>query len=415
MIRSMYAAISGLRNHQTMMDVVGNNIANVNTNGYKGSSTVFTDVLSQTLTGGNAPGAMGGTNPAQVGLGSRLGGINTDFSQGSLQRSGRNTDFAIQGDGFFVTNSGGEQLYTRAGSFNLDADGNIVTNDGGFLQGWVADATGAVNTNAPVAGLQIPTGALIPPRGTTNVDMTGNLPGGAAPGTVVTTAINVFDTQGNAIPLNLSYTRTTTSTNPNNEWTVTATYGNPATNVPLTGGVLTFDANGQLEVPPTLGIAAGAIPQVGAMTIDLGQPTDPNHVTQFGTGASVLARTQDGYAPGTLQSFTLGRDGTIVGSYSNGQTRAIAQVAMATFANPQGLSKIGSSQFRIGANSGAAEIGPAGTGGRGILTQGALEQSNVDLAQEFTSLIVAQRGFQANSRVITTSDEMLQEVVNLKR
>ena len=183
MIRSMYAAISGLRNHQTMMDVVGNNIANVNTNGYKGSSTVFTDVLSQTLTGGNAPGAMGGTNPAQVGLGSRLGGINTDFSQGSLQRSGRNTDFAIQGDGFFVTNSGGEQLYTRAGSFSLDAAGNLVTNDGGFLQGWAADATGAVSTNGPVANLQIPTDALIPPRGTGNVQMTGNLPGGAAPGT----------------------------------------------------------------------------------------------------------------------------------------------------------------------------------------------------------------------------------------
>jgi flagellar hook protein FlgE len=406
----MYSAISGLRNHQTMMDVVGNNIANVNTNGYKASSTVFTDVLSQTISGGNAPATLGGTNPAQVGLGSRLGAINTDFSQGSLQRSGRNTDFAIQGDGFFVVDQGGEQVYSRAGSFSLDANGNLVTNDGGYMQGWSPNAAGTIDTNGPIGRITVPTGALITPQGTSTVNMSGNLPATATVGTAVATAINVYDTQGNAIPLNMTYTKSAA-----NQWTVSATQGNPPTALTLANNVLTFDAAGQLTSGSAVTISAGQIPQLGAVDINLGAPTDATHVTQFGTSASILARSQNGSAPGSLESFAMGRDGMMVGTYSNGQTRAIGQVAMAAFANPQGLEKIGSSQFRISVNSGPPAIGAPGAGGRGILMQGALEMSNVDLAQEFTSLIVAQRGFQANSRVITTSDELLQEVVNLKR
>jgi flagellar hook protein FlgE len=407
LIRSMYAAISGLRNHQTMMDVVGNNIANVNTTGFKGSSTVFTDVLSQTLAGGGAPSAaLGGTNPAQVGLGSRLGAINTDFSQGSMQRSGRNTDFAIQGDGFFVVDQGGAQVFSRAGSFNLDAAGNVVNNEGGFMMGWMPDAAGNVNTNAPVGRLTIPTGALIPPNATTTVTMTGNLPAGSAVGTAVATSINVYDAQGTATQLNLTFTKTAADT-----WSTDVSVGTPpvVTNI----GNVTFNpADGTLTSGP-LAVPAGTVPNLGAFAVNFGTAADP--VTQYGASASVLARTQSGNAAGSLESFSMGRDGTLVGTYSNGQTRPIGLVAMAAFANPQGLEKIGSSQFRVSANSGAAEIGQAGTGGRGILLQGVLEMSNVDLAGEFTSLIVAQRGFQANSRVITTSDEMLQEVVNLKR
>jgi flagellar hook protein FlgE len=410
MIRSMYSAISGLRNHQTMMDVVGNNISNVNTNGFKASSTVFTDVLSQTLSGGSAPAILGGTNPAQVGLGSRMGAINTDFSQGSMQRSGRNTDFAVQGDGFFVIESGGEQLYTRSGSFSLDANGNLVTNDGAYVQGWSPQANGVVDTNQPVGPLTVPTGALIEPTGTSTVQMSGNLPANAAVGTTVATAITIFDTQGNGMPLNMTYTKSAA-----NQWTVTATRGTPPTAVTLTGNVLTFNATGELTSGSTVTMAGGQIPQMGAVAIQLGALADANRVTQYGSSASILARQQNGASPGSLESFTMGRDGLIMGTYSNGQTQAIGQVAMAGFANPQGLEKLGSSQFRVSINSGVAELGVPGTGGRGILVQGALEMSNVDLAQEFTSLIVAQRGFQANSRVITTSDEMLQEVVNLKR
>jgi flagellar hook protein FlgE len=410
MIRSMYAAISGLRNHQTMMDVVGNNIANVNTNGFKGSSAVFTDVLSQTLNGGGAPSAaIGGTNPAQVGLGSRLGAINTDFSQGSMQRSGRITDFAIQGDGFFVIDQGGSQVYSRAGSFSLDAAGSVVNNEGGYMMGWLPDATGAVNTNTPIQKLSIPTGALIPPKTTDAVTMTGNLPANATSGTAIATSINVYDNAGTAIQLNLTFTKTVNA----GEWTVTATQGNPPAAAAITGGTITFNGSGALTGTPAISLASGVLPNMGAVAINLGSASDP--VTQFGAGASILARSQTGFAAGSLEAFSMGRDGTLVGSYSNGQTRPIGLVAMAAFANPQGLEKIGSSEFRVSANSGAAEIGQAGTGGRGLLLQGALEMSNVDLAQEFTQLIVAQRGFQANSRVITTSDEMLQEVVNLKR
>jgi flagellar hook protein FlgE len=404
MIRSMYAAISGLRNHQTMMDVVGNNIANVNTTGFKGSSTVFTDVLSQTLAGGGAPSAaIGGTNPAQVGLGSRLGAINTDFSQGSMQRSGRITDFALQGDGFFVVDQGGAQMYTRAGSFSLDASGNLVNNEGGYMQGWMPDATGAVNTNSPVGPLTIPTGALIPPRRSDTVTMTGNLPAAATVGTEVSTQINVFDAQGTAVPLNVTFRKTGPDA-----WDAVIP-GSPET--PL--GALAFNAAGALTSGP-LTIPANTLPGVGwDVALNMGTASDP--VSQFGVGASILARTQDGYAAGSLQAFSLGRDGTIMGSYSNGQSRTIGMLATAAFANPQGLEKAGSSMFRVSANSGNPEVGSPGTGGRGIVLQGVLEMSNVDLAQEFTSLIVAQRGFQANSRVITTSDELLQEVVNLKR
>ena len=410
MIRSMYSAISGLRNHQTMMDVVGNNIANVNTTGYKGSNTVFHDVLSQTLQGATGPATLGGTNPAQVGLGSRLAGINTDFSQGSLQRSGRITDMAIQGDGFFVVDQGGAQVFSRAGNFSLDANGNLATTEGGLVQGWQADGFGNIDSNGAIGPLKVPVGQLVPPTGTANINLDGNLPAADAVGTAVTTASKIYDTQGNAVILNFTFTKTAA-----NQWTATASYGSPATNVALTNNVLAFDATGTLTSGASMGIAAGAIPQMTAMSVNMGGTGTTGQVSQYGSANSLLARTQDGASAGSLQSFSMGQDGTIMGTYTNGQTRAIAQVALANFANPQGLEKIGNSQFRITANSGAPEIGVAGLGGKGLLVQGALEQSNVDLAQEFTSLIMAQRGFQANGRVITTSDEMLQEVVNLKR
>lgn len=423
MIRSMYSAVSGLRNHQTMMDVVGNNVANVNTTGFKSSTTVFQDVLSQVLRGAGlgAPGT-GGTNPAQVGLGSRIAGISTDFSQGGLQRTGRATDFAIQGDGFFVTQFAGQQLFTRAGSFSVDSAGRLTTQDGGLVQGWQADATGGVNTNAGITNLVIPVGDLVSPVQTGQVTMGGNLPAEAADGTVISNSVEVFDGQGNPITLRLEFTKTDA-----NEWNAVYRYVDgagalqpapPAAGSAITDGTITFGANGELTSGFAMTIAGGAIPGFGAgnpITISLGAAGQPNRLTQFGslTSASILA--QDGAAAGTLQSFTVSQEGLIVGAYSNGRTRAIGQLALATFANPEGLEKAGSSTYRTTVNSGLAQLGIGAQGGRGLISSGTLEMSNVDLANEFTSLIVAQRGFQANSRVVTTSDEMLQEVVNLKR
>ncbi|HEU5474219.1 MAG TPA: flagellar hook-basal body complex protein [Actinophytocola sp.] len=273
MLRSLFSGISGLRGHQQMMDVTGNNIANVNTTGFKSSQVVFADALSQTLRGATAPGAnTGATNPAQVGLGVRTAGINTNFGQGATQVTGRNEDMLIQGDGFFVVNAGGQQVYTRAGAMNFDATGQLVTPDGGLVQGWMA---------------------------------------------------------------------------PNN----------PATD-----------------------------------------PLQPLVVD------SALYR-----------SFSVASDGTLTGLTAAGTSVAIGQIAIANFANPGGLEKAGGSLYRETVNSGAVQVGTAGQNGTGEVISNALEMSNVDLAQELTGLIIAQRGFQANSKVISTSDELLQDLMNLKR
>lgn len=423
MIRSMFSAVSGLRNHQTMMDVVGNNIANVNTSGFKSSTTVFQDVLSQVLRGaGAATQAVGGTNPAQVGLGSRIAGITTNFSQGALQLTGRSTDFAIQGDGFFVVNQGGQQLFTRAGSFSTDALGRLVSQDGGFLQGWQADATGTVNPNGPVTNIVIPVGDIIPPVQTETIYLGGNLPSDADVGDTVANSVQVFDAQGNAVTIRFEFTKAATD-----EWDVVYRYVDtagvlqptpPAAGTALTGSPLQFDGAGELTSTYDLTLAGGVVPGFGAgedITVNLGAAGEPNRMTQFGTLSTLAVLDQDGSAAGTLQSFTVGQDGLIMGSYSNGGNRPIGQLVLSSFANPEGLDKVGGSNYRATVNSGLPQLGVAGQGGRGLISVGTLEMSNVDLAAEFTNLIVAQRGFQANSRVVTTSDELLQEVVNLKR
>jgi flagellar hook protein FlgE len=421
-IRSMFSAISGLRSHQTMMDVVGNNIANVNSTGFKSSSVVFQDVLSQTLYGAGAPGAaLGGTNPAQVGLGTRLAAVTTNFEQGSRQRTGRSTDFAIQGDGFFIVDDGGQNLYTRAGAFSADANGNLVTQQGALVQGWVADINGVVDSTAPLTALQVPVGSLLTPQQTANITLGGNLASAAAVGTSYETSLDTFDAQGTAVQVSFLFTKTADATTlppgQSGEWTVTATQGIPPTAVALTSNVLTFGTDGELITPATrtIDIAAGAIPNTGAVTVSLGAAGQPGRLTTFGSGASLAALAQDGFAAGSLTSFDVSPQGQLIGTYSNGVSRAIGQLALANFANPEGLERAGDSAFRATQNSGLVQIGTPGTGGRGQLVVGAVEMSNVDLAQEFTNLVLAQRGFQANSRVITSSDEMLQEIVNLKR
>jgi flagellar hook protein FlgE len=409
----MSSALSGLRNHQVMLDVVGNDIANVSTVGFKSSSTVFSDVLTQTLNGASAPGAStAGTNPAQIGLGSRLVGTVQSFTQGAIQRTGRTTDISIQGDGFFVVNNGIEDLYTRAGSFTLDANGNLATPDGMLVQGWQADATGVVNSNAGIGPLQIRVGELLPPTQTSLVDLGGNLSADAAVGTVNTLTVAAYDEQGVAVPLNLTFTKTAA-----NEWTVSATAGVPAVAVAMTDNVLTFDGSGELTAPAdrNMNIAGGVIPNMpNAISIDFGGASEPGRLTQYAGSSSAAITQQDGSPAGALQSFNLGQDGTIVGNYSNGRTKAIGQVALAVFANPGGLERI-AGVWRGSPNSGLAQVGTPGGGGRGLVSSGTLEMSNVDLAEEFTRLIVAQRGFQGNARVITTADEILQEVVNLRR
>jgi flagellar hook protein FlgE len=422
MLRSMFSGVSGLRSHQTMMDVIGNNIANVNTVGYKSGSVVFQDLLSQTIRGAGVPGqaldGAGGTNPAQVGLGVTIAGISNNYTQGASQLTGRATDLSIQGDGLFVVRNGGQQLYTRAGSLNFDALGRLTTADGSVLQGWTADAGGAINANAAVGDLSMPLGQTTAPTVTGNIRLGGNLPADAAVGTQIVTSLTVYDVQGTPIDTKFTFDKTAADT-----WTVTATMPDATTQAPVTVGTANLDWDSSATPPafnPAPSLTLSPTAATGAwgtntIAVDFGATGDAQALRQFAGQSSVAALSQDGSALGTLQSFSIGQDGIVTGVFSNGRTRPIGQIALAGFANASGLEKTGSSLYRASVNSGLPQIGQAGSGGRGTLSGSTLEMSNVDLAQEFTNLIIAQRGFQANSRVITASDELLQDLVNLKR
>lgn len=411
MIRSMYAGVSGLRAHQVMMDVVGNNVANVNTQGYKRNQAIFTDVLSQIVSGAAAPtDTLGGRNPTQVGLGVAMSGTAQQFGQGFLQVTNRALDVSMQGDGFFILDVSGEKLYTRAGALFLDADGRLVNSRGGLVQGWSADTAGNINTADTPGLIRLPIGDQNPPVVTSEIKLGGNLPSNATVGDQQFTGVEVYDANGDTIALDLTFEKTNTD-----EWTVTGTYGDPPTGITVTDNVITF-TNGEVVAPADLdlNIASGQIPGVGAIALSIGG-TGERRITQYGEASSLTVVTQNGAAAGVLQSMRIGTDGVIAGTYSNGLTQPIARLAVANFSNPEGLERVTGSNWRTTVNSGLPQVGVTGTGGRGLVAPGTLEMSNVDLALEFTELIRSQRGFQANSRVVTSADELLQEIVNLKR
>lgn len=411
MIRSMYAGVSGMRSHQIMMDVVGNNISNVNTQGYKRSQVLFADVLSQIDAGAASPTEdLGGRNPAQVGLGVQMSGTAQQFGQGFLQVTNRELDVAIQGDGLFIHNMSGEQLYTRNGAMFMDADGRLVNSQGGLLQGWMADAAGTIITTQPIDNIVLPIGNQNPPVVTTEIKIGGNLPSTALVGDQYFASLDVYDVIGNTVQLDFTYEKTNTD-----EWTATASYGDPAVAVNLTDNVITF-TDGEITVPAdfTIDIADGEVPGVGAMQVVIGGVGE-RRLTQYGENNSLTVVNQDGAPGGVMQSMRIATDGVILGTFSNGLTTPIGRLALASFSNPEGLERVTGTNWRGSVNSGLAQIGTTGTGGRGIIAPGTLEMSNVDLALEFTELIRSQRGFQANSRVVTSADELLQEIVNLKR
>ncbi|AXJ10018.1 flagellar hook protein FlgE [Arthrobacter sp. PM3] len=389
MLRSLYSGISGLRAHQTMLDVTGNNIANVNTAGFKASSTQFQDTLSQLQQGATGPQAQtGGSNPAQIGLGVRVTGVTTNFSQGSSQSTGRATDMMISGDGFFVTSKGGQQLFTRAGAFSPDAANQLVSPDGGILQGWTADTSGVINTGSPVGDITLNPNTMVA-KATGTVTIDGNLPSDAADGTQLKRIVKVYDAAGAERSVDMTFTKAGST------WNIAADDNGTTAN-----GSVTF-TNGQ----PT----AGGNFTVNGITLDISK------VSGYATMSSLAVSGQDGAPVGKLESYTLGSDGSLIGSFSNGIKQVLAKIALAKFTNPGGLEKAGSSSYVATGNSGGVQLGAAGDPGIGTLTGGSLEMSNVDLSQEFTNLIVAQRGFQANARIITTSDEVLQELTQLKR
>ena len=405
MMRSLFSGVSGLKNHQTRMDVIGNNIANVNTVAFKAGRVNFEDILSQTVEGARSPqtGGMGGVNPKQVGLGMGISSIDTLFTPGSLQSTDNPTDFAVQGDGFFMVSDGSQVYYTRDGAFKTSADGALVNSNGFRLQGWMADTDGNIDSTQALQNITIPVGAQMKPKATTQIAFEGNLDANADLNSEWITSVQVYDSLGNPHNLTITFTKTAA-----NAWDWEATLDGGTT--PGTGNI-TFDTDGTI-LSGDIGTAAFTLMPVAQ---DINLDIDFSQLTQFGGNPTAYISFQDGYEAGSLDMVSTDSGGVLTGIFTNGQSKALAQIALATFSNPGGLLKEGGNLYQISNNSGLPNIGTADSGGRGSIAVGKLEMSNVDLAQEFTNMIVTQRGFQANSRVITTSDEMLQDLINIKR
>ncbi|MCD6364228.1 MAG: flagellar hook protein FlgE [Synergistetes bacterium] len=434
MLRSLYSGISGLKNHLLELDVIGNNISNVNTVGFKKSRVTFKDVLYQTLRSAMAPtGNLGGINPMEVGMGMQLGAVDTIFTQGTPQMTGKNTDMMIQGDGFFVLSDGAGYYYTRAGAFAMDSNGTFVDPATGYvLQGWVAsiasDGTVAVDTTSLVP-IQVEVGEKLPGKETSRIDLGCNLDASASIGTTYTTWTQIYDSLGNTHDLKISVTKVG-----DNQWFVgwVLTYETSGGSIGVAASgslaVLNFGSNGLLDatndvasvmtIPAnsaTSSIYSGAtLPQ--GIRVYFAHKGDAIHgVTQFASDFTMSAKYVDGYPMGVLKSFTVDQGGLVSGVYSNGRTKPLYKLAIAVFSNPAGLNKAGNTLFTESYNSGTAQLKFAGSGGAGVVLQGYLEMSNVDIAEEFVNMIVAQRGFQANTRVITTADESLRDLLALKR
>jgi flagellar hook protein FlgE len=416
MMRALFAGVSGLRNHQTRMDVIGNNIANVNTVGFKGSRVTFKEAFFQLLQGASRPGVTtGGLNPMQIGTGMNVGSIDTLFTQGSLESTGQPLDLAIQGDSLFVLGDGQRRVYTRAGNFQLDANGKLISPSSGYVvQGIVTDSSGEVTSGAAIGDIQIALGQKSPAKQTSSITLGGNLDAGAAVGDTHAMSITVYDGAGAPHELKLLFTMTGPGA-----WSWQATSPD-ATVSPATPGTVTFNGNGSLATftYPDGATSLTLTPEGGTATeimVNAGSVNGIDGLAGFANPSNAVVSSQDGYQAGDLINVSVDTKGAITGYFSNGVSRTLAQIALATFGNPGGLMRTSDNLYEESPNSGAAVVGFAGGTNSSTLTPGALESSNVDISQEFTDMIIAQRGFQANARVITTADEMLNDLVNIRR
>lgn len=419
MFTSFSTALSALAADSTAIDVVGNNLANLNTPGFKTSQVCFRDLVTESL------GA--GLGTTQVGFGTGQPLTVRQFSQGALQTSAGLLDAAIQGDGFFVVrNSAGQSLYTRAGNFQTDTGGNLKTDTGQEVQGWMADpATGLVDTNGTIGNIVVPVGSLKPPVATTafTADLNLNSDAMADATSAFTTPITVYDSLGTSHVLTLGFQKTAP-----NSWTYQVSVsgnevsgGTAGTPYPVSGasGSFTFDTNGQLTSPASGAPIAFTIPGLSDGASDMNLSWDPysstgaGRITQFGQPSSPSASAQNGSAAAQLDHVGLADGGQILAAYTDGTQVVIAQVAMASIRNPDSLIAAGNNNFELSALTANPSIGVPGTGGRGTIQGGSIEASTVDIATEFTNLIVYQRAYEANAHVVTTADTLSQDTINL--
>jgi flagellar hook protein FlgE len=402
--------LTGLESSTTELNTIANNLANMNTTAFKSQDVSFSDLFYQQI------GESGSGNPLEVGAGSQVAATATDFTEGSINSTGNADDMAIggtTGTGFFVVQSGGTTEYTRDGSFLVNSAGDLTTQGGLPVMGYPV-VNGAVNTNAPLTPIQLPVGSAQQPAATQNLSITANLNSAATVGTQVSGQVQLYDSLGQ------SYNATVTFTNTGvNTWGYSfALPAGAATGGANLTGTLTFNANGNL-VTPAANVAGISFTDLadGASNLTFnwnlygsnGQPT----ITQFATTSDVASYTQDGYASGQYQGFTVSADGLISAQFSNGQTAPVGQLALANVVNPQGLSVEGGNLYQTTLASGAASIGVAGTGGLGTIQDEALEASNVNISTQFSDLIVAQQAYEASSKAITTFDTVSQDTINM--
>ena len=406
---SFSIALSGLQADTVALNTIGNNLANLNTTAFKKQGTEFEDLFYQQI------GSSGSSNPLQVGVGTRVSGTTVNYLQGTILPSGNSTDMALSGDGFFVTEQGGVQALTRAGNFQLDQQGNLITADGASVMGYPVQ-NGVVNANAALTPLVVPVGVTQAAQATQNVSVTANLNAGATVGTQFATPVTVYDSLGQSHAVTVNYIKTAANTW---DYSVDLQAGD-ATGAPLNNtGTLTFDSSGNL-VSPAANIAGITFPTMvdGAsdITFNLNLYKNGNSTLTQSTAASTnTATVQDGFASGTYQSFSVDGAGVITAAYNNGHKAVVGQVAVARVTNQQGLTMIGHNSYTTTNASGDAIFGIPGTGGRASIEDSALEQSNVDIAQEFSDLIVAQRSFEANSKTITAFDSVAQTTMAMIR
>lgn len=414
MFTAFSTALSALSAHSTAVDVVGNNLANLNTAGFKSSTVAFHDLVSQLLGSG-----LGET---QVGMGVARPTTIRQFSQGAIQASNGGLDAAIKGDGFLVVKSaGGKVMYTRGGNLQMDKSGNVLTGTGERVQGWTLTGN-TLSTIGPSGDVVVPVGNLKPPVATKNFSLDLNLDAGASagpPAEQFSTGIEVVDSLGASHTVTVTMTKSATA----NQWAYSLSVPNSDVSAPFTPvtGSVTFDSSGKL-ITPALGGTMPVIPIKGlnngaadmSLTWNLYDGSS-NRLTQVGMKSALSANSQDGSKPSQLVKVALGDGGTIVAQYSNGDQAIVGQLAMATVRNPESLIAVGDNNFQLSAQTSAPALGVPGTGGRGTIIGGATENSTVDIAREFTNLIVYQRGYQANAKVITAVDELSQDTINLKR
>lgn len=444
MMRSLLSGVSGLRSHQQKMDVIGNNIANVNTVGYKAQRATFSDMFYQALSnasGGDSDSGRGGTNGRQIGMGSKIGSIDSLMGQGSSESTGNSTDIAINGSGFFIVRNGktGSFMFTRAGNFGVDENGNLATGNGYNVYGWTKyekqpDGSYKFDTSGDVEPINIFSDSyngnkrILPAKTSDSATFNGRLdsseePKGSGPKDIgedpevqYSTTMTVYDSLGNKHEVKVSFTKcyvdTSDSENPVTSWYYSVADINDPDN-PCYSGYLSFDSAGKLiedasDVTPKVTLTPDS--DSGAAPFDV--TLDFSNVTSSSGNSSVETGEVNGYGSGKLEDIKFDANGIIMGVYSNGQQQPVGMLSIADFDNPAGLERMGSNYFAATANSGDFTGGDAADGD---LSPGSLEMSNVDLSYEFSQMIMTQRGYQANSRIITTSDEMLETLINVKR